>query len=162
MSKWILLTDMLHVQEMILHYQRVFYYCRLLAVICGGLSIILFIVLEIPSVIGDITGVSAKKMIKKFEESNAAAMRHTQKKVFETGKSLSWEMNKNADENKTAVLQEDTGGRTSVLDIAAEDVNITRVLDENAVEDINVTRVLNESTAEDVNATRVLDKKTGE
>lgn len=137
MSGWILLTDIVQVQETILRYHKIFYYCRLLAVICGGLSIILFMVLGIPSVVGDITGASAKKMIKKYEENNAAAMRHTQKKFFETGKSLSLKMNKGSSRIGTAVLQEETtvlqeesGEKTRVLDHVAEDVNATRVLDE--------------------------------
>ena len=137
MSGWILLTDIVQVQETILRYHKIFYYCRLLVVICGGLSIILFMVLGIPSVVGDITGASAKKMIKKYEENNAAAMRHTQKKFFETGKSLSLKMNKGSSRIGTAVLQEETtvlqeesGEKTRVLDHVAEDVNATRVLDE--------------------------------
>lgn len=144
MSGWILLTDIVQVQETILRYHKIFYYCRLLAVICGGLSIILFMVLEIPSVVGDITGASAKKMIKKYEENNAAAMRHTQKKFFETGKSLSLKMNKGSSrigtaalqeetavlQEETTVLQEESGENTRVLDHVAEDVNATRVLDE--------------------------------
>ncbi|MDE7322724.1 MAG: hypothetical protein K2N73_08290 [Lachnospiraceae bacterium] len=150
MNGWILLTDILYVQETILRYHKIFFYCRLLAVVCGGLSVMLFIALGIPGVLGEITGVSAKKMIKKFEENNAAAMRHTQKKFFETGKGLSWEIKRDSSQNETVVLQEettilqqDTGGATSVLDTATVDRNATRVLD-TATEDTNATRVLDE------------------
>ncbi len=168
MNGWILLTDIAYVQETILQYHKIFYYCRLLAVVCGGLSIMLFIAMGIPGVLGEITGVSAKKTIKRFEESNAAAMHHTQKKFFETGKGLSWEIKK--EENRTTALQQDTGGVTRVLDADTEDVNATRVLDEGNADSghthetgTNATRVLDESAhlpenSGDANVTRVLDE----
>lgn len=166
MSEWILLTDIVFVQETILRYHKIFYYCRLLAVVCGGFSVMLFIALGIPGVLGEITGMSAKKMIRKFEQNNAEAMRHTQKKFFETGKGLSWEIKKDGGQNQraavsdeTTVLQQDTG---------AEDINATRVLGEQDMDgshetDINATRVLDESMCQPehaaaVNETRVLDE----
>ncbi len=177
MNGWILLTDIVYVQESILRYHKIFYYCRLLAVVCGGLSVMLFIALGIPGVLGEITGVSAKKMIRKFEQNNAAAMRHTQKKFFETGKGLSWEIKKDGGQNQrtavldeTTVLQQDTGGVTRALDTGAEDINATRVLDEQDMAgsdmnetDINATRVLDESMCQpghtaSVEGTRVLDE----
>lgn len=175
MSGWILLTDIAFVQETILRYHKIFYYCRLLAVVCGGLSVMLFIALGIPGVLGEITGMSAKKMIRKFEQNNAEAMRHTQKKFFETGKGLSWEIKKDGGQNQraaiqeeTTVLQQGTDGVTRVLDTGAGDINATRVLDEQDMAgshetDINATRVLDESMFEpehgaNVNGTRVLDE----
>ena len=144
MSGWILLTDIAQVQETILRYHKIFYYCRLLAVVCGGLSIILFMALGIPSVIGDITGASAKKIIKKYEENNAAAMRHTQKKFFETGKGLSLRISKGSGQNGTTVLQEETTVLQEETTVLQEE---TTVLQEE-------TTVLQEDTGE---KTRVLD-----
>ncbi len=71
---------------------------------------------------------------------------------------------------ETTVLQQDTGGVTRALDTGAEDINATRVLDEQDMAgsdmnetDINATRVLDESMCQpghtaSVNGTRVLDE----
>lgn len=124
------MTELTYVQEMIIHYHKIFYYCCILAVIFGGISLILFMVFDIPNVVGELTGVSARKAIRKIEKSNEAATHHLQKKLFETGKGLSWEIGQNSTCNETMVLDAGTGEKTKVLDIMTEDVNATRVLDE--------------------------------
>ena len=77
----ILLTDIVQVQKMIEQYHQIFYNCRLIAILCGGGAVILFLVFEIPKVLGELTGITAKKKIKEFEKKNASAMRYTRKKV---------------------------------------------------------------------------------
>lgn len=63
----ILLTDIVQVQKMIEQYHQIFYNCRLIAILCGGGAVILFLVFEIPKVLGELTGITAKKKIKEFE-----------------------------------------------------------------------------------------------
>lgn len=122
------MSELKYVQEMIIHYHKEFYYCCILAILCGGISLILFMAFDIPNVIGELTGVSARKAIREIEKSNKSATNQLQKKLFETGKGLSWEINQNSTSNETIVLNESTGEETKVLDSVVEDVNATRVL----------------------------------
>ncbi len=98
----ILLTDIVQVQKMIEQYHQIFYNCRLIAILCGGGAVILFLVFEIPKVLGELTGITAKKKIKEFEKKNASAMRYTRKKVC--GATTLQEIK---DSNETTMLDEE-------------------------------------------------------
>ena len=93
-----------YVYEMILHYHSLFSYCRILAIVCGGISIILFMVLDIPKVVGELTGISAKKEIHKIELQNQSDSYRMKKGVFETGRSLSWEISNNNSGKKLMIM----------------------------------------------------------
>ncbi len=56
-------------------YHNIFQICLILSIICLVIAIVLFFVLDIKTVIGYLTGRSAKKKIKELEESNAASGR---------------------------------------------------------------------------------------
>lgn len=58
----VLLTDIIQVQKMIEQYYQIFYYCRLIAILCGGGAAILFLVFEIPKVLGELTGLRVKSL----------------------------------------------------------------------------------------------------
>lgn len=98
----ILLTDIVQVQKMIEQYHQIFYYCRLIAILCGGGSAILFLVFEIPKVLGELTGITAKKKIKEFERKNASAVRYTRKKFCKTTT-----LQEIKDSNETTMLDEE-------------------------------------------------------
>ncbi len=98
----ILLTDIVQVQKMIEQYHQIFYNCRLIAILCGGGAVILFLVFEIPKVLGELTGITAKKKSKEFEKKNASAMRYTRKKVC--GATTLQEIK---DSNETTMLDEE-------------------------------------------------------
>lgn len=76
----ILLTDMIQVQRMIQQYHQIFYCCRLIAILCGGGSAILFLAFDIPKVFGELTGITAKKRIKELARKNASGVQYTHKK----------------------------------------------------------------------------------
>ena len=75
----VLLTDIIQVQKMIEQNYQIFYYCRLIAILCGGGAAILFLVFEIPKVLGELTGITAKKKIKAFQRKNASTVQYMQK-----------------------------------------------------------------------------------
>ena len=115
-----------YVYEMILHYHSLFSYCRILEIVCGGICVILFMLFDIRNVVGELTGISAKKEIHRIELQNKSDSYHMKKGVFETGRSLSWEISNNNSGNKTVVLDENEDGKTRVLEKIDE--NATRVL----------------------------------
>ena len=64
----ILLTDIVQVQKMIEQYHQIFYNCRLIAILCGGGAVILFLVFEIPKVLGELTGITAKRKLRSLRK----------------------------------------------------------------------------------------------
>ena len=79
MDNNILIADIVQVQERIVHYHQIFYCCQLIAILCSGGAAILFLIFEIPKVLGELTGITAKKKIKAFQRKNASTVQYMQK-----------------------------------------------------------------------------------
>ncbi len=102
MDNNILIADIVQVQERIVHYHQIFYCCQLIAILCSGGAAILFLIFEIPKVLGELTGITAKKKIKEFERKNASAVQYTQKKICRTTA-----LQETKDSNETILLEEE-------------------------------------------------------
>lgn len=101
MDSSILLTDIVQVQKIIAQYHQIFYCCRLIAILCGGGSAVLFLAFDIPKVFGELTGITAKKKIKELERKNASTVRYTRKKFC--GATA---LQETKDNNRTIMLDE--------------------------------------------------------
>ncbi|GFI21397.1 hypothetical protein IMSAGC011_00166 [Lachnospiraceae bacterium] len=126
MSSDMLMTDILQVQESIIFFHQIFYVCRLIAVICSGGVVILFMVFEIPKILGELTGITAKRKIREYKKRNASIVHCARKKFHEM-----------------VVLKQERSNKTMLLDEEFE----TQLLEE--------TKLLEESTLLDETAITV-------
>lgn len=133
-------------------YRNIFMVCAAAAGVMAFVSILLFVLLRIPSVIGDLTGITAKRGIEQIRSGNASKAtsgRYSKKKnqryglnteklqsVAESAKGETAKLGENAGKenalpdsavgSETALLNSQTGNETTLL--YAPEANETTVL----------------------------------